>query len=482
MRAGAVTCRAVILGPMTVSDSGSSAPWSGDACSLVDAFRSGERSPVEELGAVYAAIAADDLNAFSYLAPEQALAAAQTADLSLPFGGVPMGVKELDAVANWPYTEASLPLADRRATVSSTQVTRLEQAGAVMVGLTTASEFGGVNLTRTVLNGATKNPWNTEHTPGGSSGGSAAAVAGGLLTLATAGDGGGSIRIPAGFCGLVGLKCTYGRIPKGPSATMGNFTAVKGCVSRSVRDTARWLDVTNGHDAHDMFSLPRIEGWEGNLGTYTNELRGKRVAIVMDFGGAFVAPDVAEQIQLVANSVVSGLGLRQVDVNTTLPSMGMAWSLSGLIDIYAELGDRWPACADDLTPEIKFGLQWADGKYTMQSRIQMEERRVAVNDAMAKIFSQVDIISTAANPDVAFGANGPLPTVFGGKEVGGWNNGRLTAPSNLHGNPAIAIPAGLVRGLPVSLQAIGPHHTEALLLDIALHVERTSPWALVAPR
>jgi aspartyl-tRNA(Asn)/glutamyl-tRNA(Gln) amidotransferase subunit A len=454
--------------------------WLGDACSLVDAFRAGERSPVEELGAVFAAIEASDLNSFSYLAPEQALAAAQAADMSLPFGGVPMGVKELDSVAGWPYTEASFPLKDRRAEVTSTQVARLQSAGAVMVGLTTASEFGGVNLTRTVLNGATKNPWHRDHTPGGSSGGSAAAVAGGLVTLATAGDGGGSIRIPAGFCGLVGLKCTYGRIPKGPSATMGNFTAVKGCVSRSVRDTARWLDVTNGYDGHDMFSLPKIEGWERNLGTYTDDLRGKRVAILMDFGGAFVAPDVAEQINSLAVALVNDLGLHQVEVDATLPSMGTAWSLSGLIDIYAELGDKWPACADDLTPEIRFGLQWADGKYDMSSRIKIDERRVAVNDAMARIFSQVDIILTASNPDVAFGSNGPLPTVFGGKEVGGWNNGRLTAPSNLHGNPAIAIPAGNVRGLPVSLQAISAHHTEALLLDIALHVERTHPWQLVS--
>ncbi len=456
-------------------------PWQGDACSLVNAYRSGSHHPTDELQAVRDAIESSGLNAFSYLEAEQASTEATRADVSLPFGGVPMGVKELDRVQGWPYTDASVPLSDRISDVSSTQVDRLRASGAVLVGLTTASEFGGVNLTRTKLNGATLNPWNTERTPGGSSGGSAAAVAGGVVTLATAGDGGGSIRIPAGFCGLVGLKCTYGRIPKGPSAPMGNFTAVKGCVSRSVRDTARWLDVTNGHDAHDMFSLPRVDGWERNLGTYTDDLAGLRAAIVMDFGGAYVAPAAEAQIRLAADEVASGLGMRVVDVDATLPSMGMAWSLSGLIDIYAELGERWPACADDLTPEIRYGLQWADGKYTMASRIQMEQRRVALNNAMAKLFSEVDVILTASNPDVAFGSNGPLPTAFGGKEVGGWNNGRLTAPSNLYGNPAIAIPAGTVDGLPVSLQAIAAHHREALLLDIALHVERTMPWALTAP-
>jgi aspartyl-tRNA(Asn)/glutamyl-tRNA(Gln) amidotransferase subunit A len=435
---------------------------------------------VDELESVLTAIGASDLNSFSYLAAEEALVAAKAADVNLPFGGVPMGVKELDAVAGWPYTEASVPLADRVASQSSTQVVRLQRAGAVLVGLTTASEFGGVNLTRTLLNGATKNPWGKDHTPGGSSGGSAAAVAGGLVTLATAGDGGGSIRIPAGFSGLIGLKCTYGRIPKGPHAPMSNFTAVKGCVSRSVRDTARWLDVTNGHDAYDPFSLPRVDGWEAGLGSLTESLGGKRAAIVMDFGGAYVAPDVAEAISTLASQCVAQLGFRQVDVDATLPSMGTAWSLSGLIDIFAGLGAAWPDCADDLTPEIKFGLAWAHGKYNMDARIEMEKRRVALNDTMAALFAEVDFVFTATNPDVAFGNSGPLPTSFGGKEVGGWNNGRLTAPSNLHGNPAISIPAGFVRGLPVSLQVISPHFTEQLLLDIALHVERTKPWPLTS--
>ncbi len=456
-------------------------PWQGDTCSLVDAFRRGERSPVEELAATYAAIEASELNAFSYLAAEQAVAVAQHADVSQPFGGVPIGVKELDRVEGWPQTEASLPLSDHRATTDSTQVSRLRAAGGVLAGLTTSSEFGGVNLTRTVLNGATLNPWDHTRTPGGSSGGSASAVAGGLITIATAGDGGGSIRIPAGFTGLLGLKCTYGRIPKGPDAGIGNLTAVAGCVSRSVRDTARWLDVCSGHDAHDPFSLPKVEGWEANLGAHTGDLRGRRAAVVMDFGGAFVADDVATRVAESAEAVIGELGLTRVEVDATLPSMGMAWSLSGMIDIFADLGDRWPACADDLTPEIRFGMQWAEGKYTMQARIQMEARRRALNDAMAALFSQVDFVFTASNPDVAFGSHGPLPTVFGGKEVGGWNNGRLTAPSNLHGNPAIAIPIGNVRALPVSLQVLAPHFQEGALLDIARHVERTRPWLLVAP-
>ena len=176
----------------------------------------GPISPTEALDASLAAIDASELNAFSHLDVDAARAAAAAADVSLPFGGVPMGVKELETVEGWPYTEASLVFKDRIADHDSTQVTRLRAAGAVLAGQTTASEFGGVNCTSTKLHGTTRNPWNPERTPGGSSGGSAAAVAGGLLPIASGGDGGGSIRIPAGFTGLFGLKSTYGRIPKGP--------------------------------------------------------------------------------------------------------------------------------------------------------------------------------------------------------------------------------------------------------------------------
>jgi aspartyl-tRNA(Asn)/glutamyl-tRNA(Gln) amidotransferase subunit A len=144
--------------------------WTGDACALVDAFRRGERSPREELEATLAAIANSDLNCFSYLDPEGALDAARRADTSLPFGGLPVGIKELEPVAGWPQTEGSLVFKDRVATETSTIVERLLGAGgAVPVGLTTASEFGGLNVSVTKLNGVTHNPWRLGRTTGGSS-------------------------------------------------------------------------------------------------------------------------------------------------------------------------------------------------------------------------------------------------------------------------------------------------------------------------
>ncbi len=438
------------------------------------------------LPAASAAIDESPLNAFSYFDREQARAVAEAADVSLPFGGVPIGVKELDRVQGWPFTEASVPLKDRVATTTSVMVQRVrELGGAVLAGQTTAPEFGGVNFTRSVLHGTTGNPWQLDRTPGGSSGGSAAAVAGGLLTLASAGDGGGSIRIPAGFCGLVGLKGTFGRIPLAPEATYGRLTDVLGCVSRSVRDTARWFDVCNGHDARDPLSLARVDGWEQGLGTLTEQLREMKVAVVPDWGNSVVSPAMWDQLAAAADELIADAGLRRVDnVDTTLPRTGLTWSLSGMIEVAAQLGDAWPACADDLTPEIRNGMELAAGKYSAEARARIEQRRMEINEAMARIFDPaggVDLVITASNPDVAFDADGPLPDIFGGIEAGRGNNGRLTFPANLHGNPAISIPAGQLDGLPIGVQVLGRHFTEPLLLELALLVERNRPWPLVAP-
>lgn len=459
-------------------------PWQGDACSLVEAFRRGDRSPSEELAATLAAIDASDLCAFSNVHTDQAIAAARVADVSLPFGGVPIGVKELDQVEGWPDTHACEVFRDDIATTTSTNVARARDlGGAVLVGQTTASEFGGVNVTRTVLNGTTHNPWQHGRTPGGSSGGSAAAVAGGLVTLATGGDGGGSIRIPAGFTGLVGLKATYGRIPLTPDARLGAMTVTVGCLSRSVRDTARWFDVCNGRDPREPLSLPRVEGWEAGLGTHVDVLRGMRVAVVPDWGAAVVSPVMWELLEESADQLIADCGMTRVDgVDTTLPRMGMAWSVANSVGLIERLGQHWPACADRLTPEIRLSMEHAPGAYGAEARIKLERRRAELNEAMSRIFDAasggVDLVITASNPDVAFAADGPLPDTFGGIEAGAKINGRLTFPANLHGNPAISIPSGVLDGLPIGLQVVGRHFSEELLLDLALTVERNRPWPL----
>jgi aspartyl-tRNA(Asn)/glutamyl-tRNA(Gln) amidotransferase subunit A len=323
-------------------------------------------------------------------------------------------------------------------------------------------------------------------TPGGSSGGSAAAVAGGLLPIASGGDGGGSIRIPAGFTGLLGLKGTFGRIPRGPHAMHPPLTVNLGCMARSVRDTARWFDVCNGFSPYDTLSLPRVQNWEPQLGTM--DLRNKRVAIVYDLGSAIVGPKQIAVLEDLAKFLVREAQLQQVDVHIAFPQGGLEWAMSNLIGLAGELGDRYPACEGDLTGEIQLGMRLAQA-LSITSAGATELFRADMNFQMAEIFNQTDFIISATNPDVAFAAEGPMATTVEGvdlmKEYGFnraiGNNGALTIPANLTGVPAISIPAGQVDGLPVGLQIMGRHHEEQLLLDLALLVERARPWSLTAP-
>ena len=456
-----------------------SPPWQADACSLVDRFRKGEAKPVEELEATLAAIDASALNAFCHLDTDAAYAAAERADVSRPLGGVPIAVKQLDPVAGWPLTEASRVFADRVAEHDATVVGRLRDAGAVLVGQTTASEFGGLNVSVTPLNGVTRNPWDPTRSTGGSSAGSAGAVAGGLVTLATGGDGGGSIRIPAGFTGLVGMKGTAGRIPRGPQTVIGPLTVVLGCLARSVRDVARYYDVTNGFDHRDPYSLPRVDGWESGLGTHS--LAGRKVAVVPDLGTAVVRPEVAARVEESARALADAAGLEVVEIPIDLPALSVEWAMANLATLLDELGDRWPDCAGELTLEIAFGLRMAGEIFDLKAAANVERARRAANEAMADVFDRVDFVMCSTNPDVAFGAEVSLVTAVGDRAVGPENAGALTIPANLSGNPAVSIPAGLVDGVPVGLQVIGRHHQDALLLDLALTAERAMPWPLVAP-
>lgn len=276
------------------------------------------------------------------------------------------------------------------------------------------------------------------------------------------------------------MKCTYGRIPKGPGASLGSLTAVSGCLSRSVRDIARYLDVCEGWSVYDPFSLPRVGGWESGLGS--RDVDGLSVAVLLDFGGAVVDPEVAYLVESAASTLISTCGLKQVSASVDLPSMGTAWALSGAAGILQELGDRWPACGPELTPQIKFLMDVALDRYDLAGRAQIEERRAAVIRAMAELFASVDLVITPTCPDVAFPASGwQFPIEVGGQVVDVSNNLVLTGAANLYGNPGVSVPVGTVRGLPVGMQVMAAHHREDVLLDLALAFERAQPWPLVAP-
>lgn len=500
----------------------SDSPWPGDASSLVDAFRAGERSPTEEVQATLDAIGSSDLNCFSFLDPERALADAAAADPSRPFGGVPAGIKELDQVKGWPDTGASLVFRDRIAAHTSEGVRRfIDDGGAVPVGLTTASEFGGLNVSVTKLNGVAHNPWRHGRTAGGSSGGSASAVSGGLVSIASGGDGGGSIRIPAGYCGLLGMKGTFGRISRGPHAFSRPGTVVLGCLSRSVRDAARYYDVCAGTDPRDPTSLPNPGNWESGLGS--TDLAGRKVAILPSIAGVRLEDGVEDHLRTRAKELIAATGMVEVDITLDLPNLAAQWAMGNLSTLLAELGDAWPGCAPDLTDEIALGVVLAQTTYNLNLAAVAEAQRLEANEAMARAFDQVDFVISATNPGPAFAADAATssPTsnfldtakssraaqsafrgVMAGVRVANGafpklsnrlielvvdrvpdlvTMGGLTIISNIYGNPAVSIPAGTVDDLPVGMQVLAPHHCDAALFDVARAYEREIGWPMVAP-
>ena len=450
----------------------------------------GEITPPEALELSLAAIERSELNAFSHVAADEAPGGGRRGRHHPAFRRRPhrgegtrhrrrmarhRGIARLRRPGGHPQLDHGHPPGRRPAPSSPPRPRPANSAG--------------VNYTHTRLHGSTRNPWNPERTPGGSSGGTAAAVSGGILPLGTAGDGGGSIRIPAGFTGTFGLKSTFGRIPRGPRTHHTPLTVVFGCISRSVRDTARWFDVCNGFDAGDTLSLPRVSGWERDLGTHIGDLRGKRAAIVVDIGDAIVRPEVVDRVVTGAEALMADVGLERVDLVVTLPEAGFEWAMGNLVTLIGDLGDRYPACEELFTPEIQFAVNVAFSRFDLKVAGANEMFRVALNEVMADTFAQVDFIFAATNPDVAFNAAGPMATTIGdrdliaefGFERALGNNGALTMPANLAGNPAVSIPVGTVDGLPVGMQIIGRHHEEQLLLDLALVAERQRPWPLVAP-
>jgi aspartyl-tRNA(Asn)/glutamyl-tRNA(Gln) amidotransferase subunit A len=250
---------------------------------------------------------------------------------------------------------------------------------------------------------------------------------------------------------------------------------------------------------------------------------GRRVAVIPSIGGVRLEAGVEERVRGAAADLIAAAGLVQVDIPLELPNLAAQWMMGNLSTLLAGLGDRWPACEDDLTQEIAFGLRLAQSMYNLDTAAVAEAKRVELQEAMAGAFDQVDFVITATNPGPAFAAeattsspNGTILDQIGATRAGklGFRGvmagvrvssafysklpnllieqatarlpdmvtmGALTIASNVYGNPAVSIPAGLVDGLPVGMQVLSRHHTDALLFDLALAAERTLPWPKVAP-
>lgn len=463
--------------------------FSMDATKLADLVRAGELKAVELLDLSLERIGRFDgqLNTFCHLDPEGAREQAEAVDLQVargddpgPLAGIPIGIKDLENAEGMPTTYGSLLFRENVVKTDSTQVARLRNAGTVMLGKTTTPELGSLSYTSSKINGVTRNPWDLERTPGGSSGGSLASVAAGLVPLCTASDGGGSIRIPAAYCGMPGLKPTFGLIPRGPGRLGINNLGVHGPAARSVRDIARYIDVVAGAHPMDPFSLPRYHrSLERGL---TEELQGIKFAWTSTLGFGRCESEVAETSRRAASVLAESAGLEEMDVDTDLPDAGASWAIAEALDCYTDLESFWPGRSEDLTPVMSLALQLVES-LTPAQMSDAARKRYEILRCVNRIFDEVDLLITPTTPTTAFAAEGPMPSEIDGIPMA---NPLIalcfTYPFNLTGHPAISIPAGTDgRGLPVGVQVVGRRFSERMLLTAARIMESVLPQPKLAP-
>lgn len=452
-----------------------------DAVELAAQVRSGERRAVDALDDCLARVAERDpsLGAFVHLDEAGARAAAERVDAIVasgadpgPFAGVPLGVKDLEDARGMPTSMGSRLYLGRTASSDSLHVARLRAAGAVPVGKTAAPELGALNHTRSDAWGTTRNPWDTRRTPGGSSGGSAAAVSAGMVALATASDGGGSTRSPAAFCGLVGLKPSFGRIPRlGPDVAE---LAADGVLATSVRDVARHLDVVAGPDPRCRTSLPRAGiCYESVIDDLA--ISGVRARWSSDLGISDCDPEVASIAGAAALrlSVAADLVLDEEPIRLTAV-VGAYLSTTRLDGWVAIDEDEWPACAERLERHTVERLR-DTAALPLPRWVRGAKRRARVVEELAAVMRDVELVLCPTTALAAFEADDPTSAT----ELAATP---YTFLANLTGVPAVSVPAGVTAsGLPVGLQIIGRQHADHVVLRAARLWELTRPWPRHAP-
>lgn len=471
----------------------------GEACQhggLVDtviaiaqAVRAGERRAADVLEECLEAVAQGNpaLNAFVHLDAEGARRAAAGIDARRRAGhdpgrlaGVPIGVKDLEDCAGMPTSRGSLLYLGRPPVAAdSLHVARLRAAGAVPIGKTAASELGLAAFTCSPAWGPTRNPWDLSRTPGGSSGGSAAAVAAGLVPLCTASDGGGSIRIPASFCGLFGFKPSFGRIAKPGGAP--SATSVWGALTTTVADAARHLDVAAGPDDRDRSSLPAATtGYEAAVESL--DLAGCRLAWSADLGYATVDPEVAGLARGAARALAGAAGLELAEPAVRLTDPLLTWLAACTLDLWSGLEEgMWPERASELDDLVRLALS-ATAAITAPDLAAMSWPRARLEAEVAALFAGADVLVTPTTAVAAFAAEGPMPLQVAGRQVLAGMAVPFTMAANLCGNPAASVPAGLTAaGLPVGLQLVGRRHADDVVLRLARVYEQARPWPRLAP-
>jgi aspartyl-tRNA(Asn)/glutamyl-tRNA(Gln) amidotransferase subunit A len=451
--------------------------------------RSGDATARELVEQALDRIAATDqaINAFVHVDAEGALAAADAVDRARragealrPLAGVPFGVKDLEDCAGMPTTRGSRWYADApAATRDDIHVARFRAAGGIPVGKTATPEFGAFGYTASPLHGVTRNPWNLERTPGGSSGGTAAAVAAGVVPFGTASDGGGSIRGPAASCGLPGLKPTYGRIPT-LGVTRHAQNAVNFALATTVTDTALLFDIAVGPDMRDRTSLPppSISYAEA---IEELDVGGLRAAWSADLGFVTVDPEVDAITRRASDALVDAAGLTATATDVRFDDFIAMYAFVESADQFVDVPDDWEERLDELDPLVVEGWR-RNSVVTLPKFARVEKQRRRFELQVAALFDDIDVLITPTNPCAPFAAQGPMPTEIGGRRCHAGSAALLTIFANLANLPAITVPAGLTAdGLPLGLMITASRHREDVCLRLARIFEQAAPWPLLAP-
>jgi Asp-tRNA(Asn)/Glu-tRNA(Gln) amidotransferase A subunit family amidase len=453
---------------------------------MVARTRSGELKPSDLVASALGRISevAEPLNAFTVIRADQAMQEAARLDRVPPgsrgmLHGVPVAVKDFTPTAGDLTTRGSRAFADQVSRHDAEVVARLKRHGAIIVAKTTTPEFAHSGFTRSPLWGHTRNPWNLGRTPGGSSGGAGAAVAAGAVPLAEGTDMGGSVRIPAAFCGVVGLKPSHGRIPmdilSGCFDTISHF----GPLSRTVADAALFLSATQGPLALDATSQLSPDPIPTSLG---GDLRGLRIGFSRNLGLYRVDRDVEDNLLASASALQArGAVVEEVDLGW-LPSDVELANRMWAVFLAAETAEIWDGWRHAMDPELVATVEAGRSMMAFDYK-RLEVRRSAMWRGLAAVLQEHDAllcptVCVPAPPlhlsDTSFGATGPDGLVEGMD---------MTALFNLFGHcPALSVPSGLTRdGLPTAVQIVGRRCDDATVLRIGAALEVERPWLHLRP-
>jgi amidase len=416
------------------------------------------------------------LNAFAYVLDDAARAEAAACDATPadqrgPLHGVPIAIKDENDVAGLPTAYGGAAFTTPAA-ADSEVVRRLRAAGAVIIGKTRMPEFGIWPWTETSANGYTRNPWNPLRSTAGSSGGSAAAVAAGMVAAAIGGDGGGSIRLPASFCGLYGLKCQRGRTSAAPNAHLWRSLGVIGPLTRTVEDSALIYDAITGSTPTDAWQAKPLPMTLTQA--YATPPGRLRIGLSTRLGSAHADPETTAAL-LATAAALRELGHSVTQVKPPFPEVSvafMAQTAAGVAEEaeraeYPELLEQRTRTLLKLTAALRGRAEWAE-----------RAGQAAAEEFATAFFGEFDLLlmPTTPTPAVPIGQLDGLGAVAATAKA--TKASSLTSLWNVLGNPAAAIPSGFSDdGLPLSVQLVGPPDGEPAIIQVSAQLEQARPWA-----